>query len=106
MLIHVADTAVEVPSKSVDCQKKSLWHCNVGGFKVDILLIFCIYYANIFYCYHECIDIEYDNKVNFVLNVYAYYFKTKSQTLFKLCVCFPSGLHIVDIKWVTKILME
>ena len=29
MLIHVADTAVEVPSKSVDCQKQSLWHCNV-----------------------------------------------------------------------------
>ena len=51
MLIHVADTAVEVPSKSVGCQKQSyqLWHCNVGGFKVDILLIFCIYYANIFF---------------------------------------------------------
>ena len=48
MLIHVADTAVEVPSKSMDCQKQSyLWHCNVGGFKVDILSIFCIYYANI-----------------------------------------------------------
>ena len=48
MLIHVADTAVEVPSKSMDCQKQYLWHCNVGGFKVDILSIFCIYYAIMF----------------------------------------------------------
>ena len=57
------------------------------------------------YCYYECIDIEYDNKVIVVLNVYAYYFKTKSQTLFKLCVCIPSCLHIVGLKWITKILM-
>ena len=97
MLIHVADTAVEVPSKSVDCQKQSyhLWHCNVGGFKVDILLIFCIIY---FYCYYECIDMECDNKVNFVLNVYVYYFKTKPWTLLKLSVCFLSCLHIVGLK--------
>ena len=57
------------------------------------------------YCYYECIDIEYDNKVNFCTNVYAYYFKTKSQTLFKFSVCFPSCLHIVGLKWVTKILI-
>ena len=58
-----------------------------------------------FYCYYECIGIEYDNKVNFVLNVYVYYFKTKPQTLLKLYICFPSCLHIVGLKWVIKILM-
>ena len=55
--------------------------------------------------YYEYTDIEYDNKVNFVLNVYAYYFKMKSQILFKLCVCFLSDLHIVGLKWVIKISM-
>ena len=84
MLIHVADTAVEVPSKSMDFKKQYLWHCNVAGFKVDILSMFVYIMLIYVYCYYECIDIEYDNKVIFVLNIYAYYFKTKSQTLFKL----------------------
>ena len=30
----------------------------------------------IFIAVNECIDIEYDNKINFVFNVYTHYFKT------------------------------
>ena len=54
---------------ALQCRRES-------GHIINIMLIYV-------YCYYECIDIEYDNKVIFVLNIYAYYFKTKSQTLFK-----------------------
>ena len=41
MLIHVADAAV------AKVWSNHLWNCNVGGVKMDILSIFCVY-ANIF----------------------------------------------------------
>ena len=47
---------------------------------MDILYM-CKY---IFIVVYECINIEYDNKINFVFNVYTYYFKTKPRTLLEL----------------------
>ena len=46
-----------------------------------------------------------DNKINFVLSVYTYYFKLKSRTLLELSICIPRYLHIVGLKWIVKLLM-
>ena len=74
---------------------------------MDILSIFHIYVnIYIFIVIYESIDIGYNNKINFVLNVYTCYFKTKPQTLLKLTVCFPTSLYIVCLKWVIKLLKE
>ena len=54
----------------------------------------------IFIVIYECINIEYDNKINFVFNVYTYYFKTKPRTLLELFMYFPRSLHIVGLKWI------
>ena len=71
---------------------------------MDMLTIFHIF-ANIFFiAIYEHTDIEYDNKINFVLNVYTYYFKMKPQTLLTLAICFPTYLHIVGLKWVVKLI--
>ena len=43
-------------------------------------------------------------KINFVLNVYTYYFKIKPRTLLELCICFSRSLHIVGLKWIIQLL--
>ena len=57
----------------------------------------------IFIVVYECINIEYDNKINFVFNVYTYYFKMKPRTLLELFIYFPRSLHIVGLKWIIKL---
>ena len=57
----------------------------------------------IFIVVYECINIEYDNKINFVFNVYTYYFKTKPRTLLEFFIYFPRSLHIVGLKWIVKL---
>ena len=57
----------------------------------------------IFIVIYECINIEYDNKINFVFNVYTYYFKTKPRTLLELFIYFPRSLHIVGLKSIIKL---
>ena len=57
----------------------------------------------IFSVVYECINIEYDNKINFVFNVYTYYFKTKPQTLLEFFIYFPRSLHIVGLKWIVRL---
>ena len=61
----------------------------------------------LFILFFMSIDIEYDNKINFVLNVYiyAYCFKTELLTFLKLSKGFPTFLHNVGLKWGVKILM-
>ena len=58
----------------------------------------------VFIVVYECKNIEYDNKINFVFNVYTYFFKTKPWTLLELFIYFPRSLHIVGLKWIIKLL--
>ena len=106
MLIHAADVAVEVSRKSLDCQKYLSVSVQLGGFiKVDISMFHIFVNIFLLLLFYECIDIEYNNKINFVLNVYTYYFKTKPRTLLELSICIPRYLHIVGLKWIVKLLM-
>ena len=71
---------------------------------MDILIFhICVNIFLLLTLFMNGINIEYDNKINFVFNVYTYYFKMKPRTLLEFFIYFPRSLHIVGLKWIVKL---